>query len=211
MPASPRPFADGQHAVHSRRTARVPRPTGAAERRRAPCGALKNIGRYLLCPKPLSLSADSTRTGCRKESQPRAGRECHPDPPQRRPPFRAGQETQRVSPPGQGPRHLRSVPASAAQASARPGGGEVPADGGPAARGISVARWHRRWSLPEGPGLPDCTAPPLPGGIRHRTALPTRPRRRCLPAHAMRCGKRRVRANLRFLSAGCDLKLSRYR
>lgn len=141
MPASPRPFADGQHAVHSRRAARVvPRLTGAAERRRAPCGALQDFGRGLLCPRTLSLSADSTRTGCREASPPRAGQECYPDPPQRRPPFRAGQETQRVSPPRQGPRHLRSVPASAAQASAQPGGGEVPADGGPAARGISVAQ-----------------------------------------------------------------------
>lgn len=140
MPASPRPFGDGQHAVCSRQAARVPRLTGAAERRRAPCGAPQDFGRGLLCPKPLSLSAGFTLTGCRKASPPRAGRECHPDPPQRRPPFREGQETQRVSPPGQGPRHLRGVPASTAQASARPGGGEVPADGGPAARGISVAQ-----------------------------------------------------------------------
>jgi len=173
MHASPRPFGDGQHAVRSRRAARVPRLTGAAERRRAPCGALQDFGRGLLCPRTLSLSADSTRTGCREASPPRAGQECYPDPPQRRPPFRAGQETQRVSPPRQGPRHLRSVPASAAQASARPGRGEVPAVGGPAARGISVARWHRRWSLPEGPGLPDCTAPPCPAGSG--TALPCQP------------------------------------
>jgi hypothetical protein len=210
MPASPRPFADGQHAIHSRQAARVPRLTGAAERRRAPCGALQNIGRCLLCPRTLSLSADSTRTGCREASPPRAGQECYPDPPQRRPPFRAGQETQRVSPPRQGPRHLRGAPASAAQASARPGRGEVPADGGSAARGISVAQG-------KGDGLCQrdrafrTAQPPLPGGIRHRTALPACPRRRCLPAHALRCGNRRVRANLRFLSAGCDLKLSRCR
>jgi len=173
MPASPRPFADGQHAVHSRRAARVPRLTGAAERRRAPCGALKNIGRYLLCPKPLSLSAGFTLTGCRKASPPRAGRECHPDPPQRRPPFRAGQETQRVSPPRQGPRHLRGVPASAAQASARPGGGEVPADGGSAARGISVAQGKGDGLCQRDRASRTAQPPPCPAGSG--TALPCQP------------------------------------
>jgi hypothetical protein len=109
-------------------------------------------------------------------------------------------------------------PTRRARSARRGRGGRWPGALAPGGPRVSVALWQGRWPLPERPGIPQCTGPPLRGGTGNATRVSPARARRC-PVdrqareqpptgrlHAQR--KAKAMAPARPRKAGTDRKLS---